>query len=106
ITTEAFGPAPALAVHPSTRLDGRDYAVGDGVVWVSGPARVPVRIDGWIRTADSSFLLRGLRAELTRYVPSAPNWKSPHEPVVEPITSVPSTENGVPRWNPPPAVRQ
>ena len=68
ITTKALGTMPALAVHPSTRLDGRDYAVGEGVVWVSGPARVPVRLDGWIRTAQSSFLVHGLRAVLVRYV--------------------------------------
>ena len=73
ITTDALGTLPALAVHPSTRLDGRDYAVGDGVVWVSGPARVPVRLDGWIRTAQSSFLVQAaargtgaLRAERAR----------------------------------------
>lgn len=105
ITTEALGEMPALAVHPSTRLDGRDYAVGDGVVWVSGPARVPVRLDGWIRTAQSSFLVSGLRAVLVRYVPSAPGWTPPRDPHVDPVTRIPHTRDGVPQWDPPPAVR-
>jgi len=105
ITTEALGKLPALAVHPSTRLDGRDYAVGDGVVWVSGAARVPVRLDGWIRTTSSSFLVSGLRAVLVRYVPSAPGWTPPRDPLVAPVTQIPRTRDGVPQWDPPPAVR-
>lgn len=105
ITTEPLGEMPALAVHPSTRLDGRDYAVGDGVVWVSGPARVPVRIDGWIRTAQSSFLVSGLRAVLVRYVPNAPGWAPPRDPLVDPVTQIPNTLDGVPQWDPPTAVR-
>jgi hypothetical protein len=105
ITTDALGAMPALAVHPSTRLDGRDYAVGDGIVWVSGPARVPVRLDGWIRTAQSSFLASGLRAVLVRYVPSAPGWKLPRDPLVDPVTQIPRTRDGVPQWDPPTAVR-
>lgn len=105
ITTDALGAQSALAVHPSTRLDGRDYAVGDGVVWVTGPARVPVRLDGWIRTAQSSFLVSGLRATLVRYVPSAPGWTPPRDPHVDPVTQIPRTRDGVPQWDPPPAIR-
>jgi hypothetical protein len=105
VSSKAFGAQPALAVRPSTWLDGKPYASGEGVVWVSGPAHVPVRLDGWIRTAQSSFLVQGLRAVLTRYVASAPGWDSPHEPVVEPTTAIPPTQDGVPRWEPPAAVR-
>jgi len=105
VSSKAFGPQLALAVRPSTRLDGKLYAGGEGVVWVSGPARVPVRLDGWIRTAQSSFLVQGLRAVLTRYVASAPGWTPVREPVVEPITAIPPTQDGVPHWDPPPAVR-
>ena len=105
VSSKAFGPLPALAVRPSTRLDGKLYAGGEGVVWVSGPARVPVRLDGWIRTAQSSFLVQGLRAVLTRYVASAPGWLPVREPVVEPVTAIPPTQDGVPRWDPPAAVR-
>jgi hypothetical protein len=105
IETPALGSLPALAVRPSTHLDGRDYAVGDGVVWVSGPARVPVRLDGWIRTAQSSFLVQGLRAVLVRYVPNAPGWTPALDPRVEPVTQIPTTRDGVPQWDPPPAVR-
>jgi hypothetical protein len=105
VSSKAFGPLPALAVRPSTRLDGGLYAGGEGVVWVSGPAHVPVRLDGWIRTAQSSFLVQGLRAVLTRYVASAPGWTPVREPVVEPVTAIPPTQDGVPRWDPPAAVR-
>ena len=105
VSSKAFGASPALPVRPSTRLDGKPHASGEGVVWVSGPARVPVRLDGWIRTAQSSFLVRGLRAVLTRYVASAPGWAAPHDPVVNPTTSIPPTQNGVPMWDPPAAVR-
>ncbi len=105
VSSKAFGTLPALAVRPSTWLDGKPYASGEGVVWVSGPARVPVRLDGWIRTAQSSFLVQGLRAVLTRYVASAPGWASPHEPVVEPVTAIPPTQDGVARWDPPAEVR-
>jgi hypothetical protein len=105
IETAALGAMPALAVHPSTRLDGRDYAVGEGVVWVSGPTRVPVRLDGWIRTAQSSFLVQGLRAVLVRYVPSAPGWTPAQDPRVDPVTQIPQTHDGIPDWEPPPAVR-
>ena len=101
IECAAFGRQPALAVKPSTWLDGQPYASGEGVVWVTGPARVPVRLDGWIRTADSSFLVQGLRAELVRYVPSAPGWPVANAPVVEPVTAIPPTQRGVPQWQPP-----
>jgi hypothetical protein len=104
VSTKPFGALPALAVRPSTRLDGKLYAGGEGVVWVSGPARVPVRLDGWIRTVESSFLVQGLRAVLTHYVASAPGWPPVREPVVEPITAIPPTQEGVPRWDPPPVV--
>lgn len=105
VSSKAFGALPALAVRPSTRLDGKLYASGEGVVWVSGPARVPVRLDGWIRTEESSFLVQGLRAVLTRYVASAPGWTPARERVVEPVTAIPTTQDGVPRWDPPTAVR-
>ena len=105
VTTQALGTMSALAVHPSTRLDGREYAGGDGVVWVSGPARVPVRLDGWIRTAQSSFLVKGLRAVLVRYVPNAPGWQPARDPRVVPVTQIPQTRAGVPQWEPPTAVR-
>jgi hypothetical protein len=106
ITTKAFGRMPALAVRPSTRLDGQEHAAGNGVVWVSGPARVPVRLDGWIRTAQSSFLVGGLRAVLVRYVPSAPGWQPARDPHATPVTRIPQTRDGVPHWDPPPAVLQ
>ena len=105
VSSKPFGALPALAVRPSTWLDGKSYASGEGVVWVSGPARVPVRLEGWIRTAQSSFLAQGLRAVLTRYVASAPGWTAAREPVVQPVTVIPATQDGVPRWDPPASVR-
>jgi hypothetical protein len=63
-----------------------------------------VRLDGWIRTVESSFLVQGLRAVLTGYVASAPGWPPVREPVVEPITAIPPTQEGVPRWDPPQVV--
>jgi hypothetical protein len=105
VSSKAFGALPALAVRPSTWLDGKPYASGEGVVWVSGPAHVPVRLDGWIRTAQSSFLAQGLHAVLRRYVASAPGWAAAREPVVQPVTGIPPTQDGVPRWDPPAPVR-
>ncbi len=106
VSSKAFGAQRAVAVRPSTRLDGKGYAGGEGVVWVSGPARVPVRLDGWIRTPQSSFLVQGLRAVLIRYVASAPGWDPAREPAAQPVTEIPPTQQGVPLWNPPAAVRE
>jgi hypothetical protein len=64
-----------------------------------------VRLDGWIRTTQSSFLARGLRAVLISYVASAPGWAPPNEAAVQPTTAIPTTQNGVPRWDPPARVR-
>ena len=105
LQTAAFGATPALAVHPSAWMDGRPYAAGDGVVWVAGEARVPVRLDGWIRTAGSTFLVQGLRLVLTRYVPSAPGWSTPRDLALAIVTEMPTTLRGVPQWTPPEAVR-
>jgi hypothetical protein len=104
VQTGAFGATRALAVHPSAWMDGRPYAAGDGVVWVAGEARVPVRLDGWIRTAESTFLVQGLRLVLTRYVASAPGWSPPRDLALAPEGDVPTTVHGVPQWTPPDAV--
>jgi hypothetical protein len=71
---------------------------------VAGAARVPVRLDGWIRTTGSTFLVDGLHLVLTRYVASAPGWSSPRGPALEPLGGVPNTLRGVPQWIPPGAV--
>ena len=101
VRTEGLGTTPALAVRPSAWMDGRPYAAGDGVVWVAGDARIPVRLDGWIRTAGSTFLVQGLHLALTRYVASAPGWSPPSQPAPVPGTDAPATVRGVPQWTPP-----
>lgn len=100
-----LGDVETLAVRPSTRLDGEEYAAGEGVVLVAGAARVPLRLDGWIRTAETRFLVRGLRAHLVRFVPNAPGWTPAREPALALEGAMPPTRNGVPLWEPPPAVR-
>ena len=104
VQTDAFGATSALAVHPSAWMDGQPYAAGDGVVWVAGEARVPVRLDGWIRTTRSTFLVHGLRLVLTRYVPSAPGWSTPRDLALSPGSEIPTTLRGVPQWTPPESV--
>jgi hypothetical protein len=99
VQTGAFGAVSALPVHPSAWRDGKSYAAGDGVVWVAGEARVPVRLDGWIRTTQSTFLVQGLRVVLTRYVPSAAGWSPPHEPDLV-LTETPTAVGAVPQWIP------
>ena len=105
LASEPFGTVETLAVQPSMRLDGRTFAAGDGVVYVTGAARVPIRLDGWIRTSEQSFLLQGLRAVLTGYTASAPGWSSRHEVAWAVPAAMPPTQDGVPQWEPPPAVR-
>lgn len=75
IRTRALGAVPALALRPTTFLDGRLFSAGSGVVWASPEvAWAPLRLDGWIRSEDAGFLVAGLRVELVGYVPSAPGW--------------------------------
>jgi hypothetical protein len=100
-----FGRVDALAVRPSTRLDGGAYAAGSGTLWVAGDARVPLRLDGWIRTTQGGFRVGGLRATLVRYVASAPGWPPVRLPVDTPRAAIPDTADGVPQWRPPDAVR-
>lgn len=101
------GPAETLAVRPSTFLDGVAFASGEGVVYVAGPTRVPVRLEGWIRTTEHAFLISGLRATLIAYVAAAPGWAASDAPLAltqqgaGPI----ETQDGVPRWNPPQTVQ-
>lgn len=97
-----LGRVETLAVRPSTWLDGAPHAAGEGVVYVAGEARVPVRLEGWVRTAEQSFLVHGLRATLVRYDAGAP---SPHAPAPAFDAAMPATRNGVPQWDPPADVR-
>jgi hypothetical protein len=106
VETTAFGATQALAVRPSAWIDGGPYAAGDGVVWVAGDARVPVRLDGWIRTAGSSFLVQGLRLVLLRYVPSADGWSPPDHPAFQGSAAIPTTLRGIPQWTPPRDVQE
>ena len=106
VETSAFGATQALAVRPSAWMDGKPYAAGDGVVWVAGDARVPVRLDGWIRTAGNTFLVQGLRLVLTRYVPSAEGWSPPSRLALQASTAIPATVRGVPQWTPPRDVQE
>jgi hypothetical protein len=100
-----FGDVETLAVRPSTWLDGAEHAAGEGVVLVAGPARVPVRLEGWIRTTESNFLARGLRAVLIEYTASAPGWPPAHAPSLDATAPMPPTRDGVPQWDPPPPIR-
>jgi hypothetical protein len=105
IETAPFGAVDTLAVRPSTRVDGAVIGAGEGVVLVAGPARVPVRLDGWIRTTVGATRLGGLRAELVGYTPSAPGWPAADAPALAVDAPMPPTRKGVPIWDPPAAVR-
>lgn len=101
------GRVETLAVRPSTFLDGRPFSSGEGVVQVAGPTRVPVRLEGWIRTTEHAFLVRGLRATLVEYVAAAPGWPRVDAPLAlapDGGDAVP-TRAGVPVWMPTRAVR-
>jgi hypothetical protein len=106
--TPLGGRVGTLAVRPSTFLDGAPYAAGEGVVWVAGPTRIPVRLQGWIRTTEHAFLVRGLRATLVSYTAAAPGWPQ----IVAPPALTPDggdtvvTRAGAPVWTPPAAVRE
>lgn len=100
-----LGDVDTLAVRPSTWLDGAAHAAGEGVVLVAGAARVPVRLDGWIRTTEARFLVRGLGAVLVAYTPSAPGWEPARFPALAADAVMPPTRDGVPVWEPTPAVR-
>ena len=100
-----FGDVDTLSVRPSTWLDGAPHAAGEGVVLVAGPARVPVRLDGWIRTTQASFLVSGLRATLVDYVASGPGWPPALAPALAAEGAMPATRNGMPVWEPTPGVR-
>jgi Protein of unknown function (DUF3108) len=105
IETAPFGAVDTLAVRPSTRIDGAVLGAGEGVVLVAGPARVPVRLDGWIRTTVGATRLSGLRAELVRYTPSAPGWFAAEAPALAVDARMPQTQKGVPVWDPPVSIR-
>jgi hypothetical protein len=106
IETTPLGAVDTLAVRPSTWIDGAVHAAGEGVVLVAGPARVPVRLDGWIRTTEgSSRVVSGLRAELVQYTRSAPGWRPADAPALRLDASIPRTQGGVPVWDPPASVR-
>lgn len=100
-----LGDVETLAVRPSTWLDGAAYAAGDGVVLVAGEARVPVRLEGWIRTTDTSFAVRGLSAALAAYTPCAPGWAPARLPALPADAVMPPTRDGVPVWEPTPTVQ-
>jgi hypothetical protein len=105
LASAPFGELETLAVRPSTRLDGRPFAAGDGVVYVGGPTRVPLRLEGWVRTDERAFLVQGLCAALVGYTPHAPGWPPAGDPQLALGAGLPPTQDGVPRWDPPPAVR-
>jgi len=97
------GSVETLVVRPSTFLDGTQHAAGEGVVWVAGPTRVPVRLEGWIRTSEHAFLVHGLRATLASYTTAAAGWPQiVAAPAVEPDGGgAVATRDGVPVWTPP-----
>lgn len=101
------GRVETLAVRPSTFLDGVAFAAGEGVVLVAGPTRVPVRLEGWIRTTEHAFLVGGLRATLVDYVAAAPGWPRIDVPLglMQDCGAMTPTQEGVPVWTPPPGVR-
>lgn len=111
-TALAVGPlggrVETLDVRPSTFLDGGPFASGEGVVQVAGPTRVPVRLEGWIRTTEHAFLVRGLRAALVDYVAAAPGWPRLDAPLALPEDggAAVATRAGVPVWTPPRGVRE
>jgi Protein of unknown function (DUF3108) len=102
--TEPFGAVDTLAVRPSTWLDGTVHAAGEGIVLVTGPARVPVRLDGWIRTTEDDRV-GGLRAVLVGYRASAPGWPPADAPSIALADRMPRTREGLPLWDPPATVR-
>jgi hypothetical protein len=77
------------------------------VIQVAGPTRVPVILEGWIRTTEHAFLVSGLRATLVHYVASAPGWPRIDAPLAIPQPDGASivTQEGVPIWEPPAPVR-
>lgn len=101
------GDVDTLAVRPSTLLDGVPFSSGEGVIQVTGPTRVPVILEGWIRTTEHAFLVSGLRATLVRYVAAAPGLPRFDAllTVSQPDGPAIPTQDGVPIWEPPAAVR-
>jgi hypothetical protein len=105
VESRSLGAVETWALRPSTRLDGRPHGAGEGVVYVTREARVPIRLEGWIRTAESGFRVRGLAAELVAYRASAPGWRVPEPREISVEAVVPPTLDGVPQWEPPADVR-
>jgi hypothetical protein len=66
-------------------------------------ARVPVRLDGWFRWT-SWIQIGGVSAELVQWERGRPGWPAAKAAPWTPPPLAPSSVEGRPRWDPPPAV--
>jgi hypothetical protein len=101
----ALGSVETWAVRPSTRLDGAVHGAGEGVVFVDRASRVPIRMQGWMRTAGGGFLVRGLAAELVAHRAGDTSGPAVARRTLAVDAAMPPTRDGVPQWEPPAEVR-
>jgi len=101
-----LGPGEAWVIRPHDLLDGEPTGNGAGEVWVRADGRhVPLRLVGWFRTTDR-FRVAGITAELAGHRARRPGWPDPPAPRYRPRPPAQPTEDGRPRWDPPPEVRE
>jgi len=101
---ELFGETEAVVLKPFDLLDGEPTGNGAGEVWVrAGGRHVPLRLVGWFITTDR-FRVGGIRADLVSQRARRPGWPEPPTPRYRPRPAARPTEDGRPRWEPPPEV--
>ena len=104
IDDPVLGPGEALVLRPYDLLDGEPAGSGAGEVWVRDDRRrLPVRLVGWFRTT-SHFRVGQVRADLVAYRERLPGWPEPRTPRPRPTPRIEASEDGRPRWSPPPEV--
>ena len=99
-----LGPGDAYVIRPHDLLDGEPTGNGAGEVWVRADGRhAPLRLVGWFQTTNR-FRVAGIRAELVGHRERLPGWPAPPKLRYLPRPSAKPTEDGRPRWDPPPPV--
>jgi hypothetical protein len=96
----------AVVLRPYDLLDGEPTGNGAGEIWVSADGRhLPLRLVGWFITTDR-FRVGGIRADLVAHRERLEGWPEPPRPHYRPRPPAEPTEDGRPRWDPPPRVRE